>query len=66
MSDRLKEKPTTKCFGKVLGHHKPPESFNALGLDSLTLWNLPEGWNSIFPRNILSFGVSMMMMESAD
>lgn len=51
---------------KVLGHHVLPELLQCALALILQVSGTPlEGWNTIFPNGIPSFGVLMMVVESA-
>ncbi len=55
-----------KCLSKVLGHHMPPEQLHcALALILQVSGTLLEGLNIILPKDIPSFSVLMMVVESA-
>ena len=62
---QIKGKTNIKYLSKVLGHYEPPEHLQcalALILQSL---NSSGGMNTILPIDIPSFGVLMMVVESA-
>ncbi len=61
---QIKGKTNIKCLSKVLGHHVPLEQLQRTLALILQVSELSGGMNTILPKDIPSFGILMMVVES--